>query len=310
MFRHVSLLIALIVFQGTQVSIAADCKFDLDQFLKNSFKAPLKPQGRPGLVDFDAVVAGIEKGKYQLKRVPGQSVSEVIGLSPDQDVFIRQNFVENWYPGLGLETLGFEVITRQKRDVQFYKLSRYLGYDNVPETVLKKINGVEVSMTPRVHGQEFRTEKAYAKYIQNRISKGKISLLEHKQDLEDLAILDMVTGNMDRNVSNFIFDERRNRIIPIDHSDVMPPNKTPGLIWFWTMEGPGLNLPMSAASKVRIKSLNFNKLALAVEDDRLIEKSAIRQMGYRISFMKHFLKEHPHASIQELGQAMEDFMSE
>jgi hypothetical protein len=281
---------------------------EVNQFLKQVFTTPLL-QGRPGLIDFQKIVKRIESGELKLRRVPGQSVSEVMGLPPDQGVFVRQNFIKDWKPGLGLDTHGFEIIHRQKRDVQFFKLSRHLDYDMIPETVLTKINGEEVSMMPKVYGLEFKNEKEYGRFIKRRMIEGKIGYLEHKQDLEDLALLDLVGGNMDRNITNVIFDEKRNRLIGIDHADVMPvQNKLSGVIWFWTMEGPGLNQPMMSETIEKIMKLNPNQLAAKVAQDGLVEEKAIKLMKSRIYFMKNFIKTHPEASMMELGEAMENFL--
>jgi hypothetical protein len=301
-------LITMMLSDSHEAAFAADCEFNIRDFLKKTLSHS-PPQGAPGKIDFESIVKRIESGELTMERIKGQSVSRVIGLEPHEDVFVRSNFTKNVGKARGYDTVGIDVSTRQKRDFQFYKLSRYLEYDSVPETVLTKINGEEVSITARVYGREFTTEREYHRYMTGRIIHGKTGYLHHKQDLENLAILDMVGGNMDRNITNLIFDEQRNRIMAIDHADVLPAKqKVPHVQWFWTEYGPGASLPLSEESLKKIRDLDSKKITDLLRKDQLLEPKAYLQMERRIEFMKEFVNKHPEATIQDMGHELESIM--
>lgn len=308
MFVKSTPFIALFILFFASGSSAAECDFNILEFLKREVAAG-RVQGSPGIVDFDAIARRIENGELKMKRISGQSVSKVEGLPPGQDVFVRSDFSQNLGMDKGLYSVGIDVTTRQKRDVQFYRLSHYLGFDSVPETKLMTLQGKEVSMQVRVYGKEFKTEREYERYIKSRIMSGQLHYMSYKQDLENLAILDLVGGNMDRNISNFIFDETANRLIGIDHADSMPElERVPSVMWFWNFNGVVVDEKMNPGSFKKIMSLDAEKLGKQIENDGLLRKEAIYRMKGRIKFMKRYLLEHPDASMKELGDAMEERM--
>jgi hypothetical protein len=222
---------------------------------------------------------------------------------------VRSNFIKNMPMDKGYGDFGYDISTRIKRDVQFYKLSRHLGIEIVPETVLTKINGEEVSMQVRVYGKEFETEKQFDRYMKDRVIKGNIHYLEHKDDLENMAILDMVAGNLDRNITNMIFDENRNRMIGIDHADILPEkNEVSGIIWFWTDYGPGGQYPLLPKNREKILGLNPDRIAKLMREDGLVNEAAIAMMKRRIYLLQYWTKMDPGVSIRDLGQKMDQQM--
>ncbi len=303
-----SMVLFVLILGGSPFAQAKDCDFDLVRFLREDLLVSPR-QGMPGKVDFSSIVRRIESGELKMTRIPGQSVSKIKGLAPGQDVFVRSSFIKNMPLDKGFGDFGYDISTRIKRDVQFYRLSRHLGIEIVPETVLTKINGEEVSIQVRVYGKEFETEKQYDRYLKNRVIKGDIHYLEHKNDLENMAILDMVSGNLDRNISNMIFDEERNRMIAIDHADILPEkNDVSGIIWFWTDYGPGGQYPLLPQNREKILNLNPNHIAKLMRQDGLVNEAAIEQMKKRIILLQHWTKSDPEISIRELGQKMDQQM--
>jgi len=303
-----ALLIAFLVSFSSGGSQASECDFSIVEFLKREIAAG-NVQGAPGKVDFDSIARRIESGELNMKRMPGQSVSKIDGLPPGQDVFVRSDFTENLRPDKGLSSVGIDVTTRQKRDVQFYQLSHYLGFDSVPESKLMALSGKEVSIQVRVYGKEFKTEIEYERYIKKRIVSGQLPYMKHKQDVENLAILDMVGGNMDRNISNIVFDEHANRLIGIDHADSMPEiEKVPSVMWFWNVHGVVVDEKMNPSSYKMIMNLDAEKLGKQIEKDGLLDINAVYRMKGRIKFMKRYLTEHPDASMKELGDELEERM--
>ncbi len=293
---------------GMPSAFAKECDFELMTFLRNDLFVSAR-QGMPGKVDFASIVKRIESGELKMRRIPGQSVSRIEGLSPGQDVFIRSNFVKNMPIDKGYGDFGYDISTRIKRDVQFYHLSRHLGVEIVPETVLAKINGEEVAIQARVYGKEFKTEKDFDRYMKERVMMGKINYLEHKDDLENMAILDMVAGNLDRNITNMIFDQHRNRMIGIDHADILPEkDHVSGVIWFWTDYGPGGQFPLLPKNREKILKLNPDHITNLMRKDGLVNEAAISSVRKRIHMLQQWTKKNPEISIRELGQKMDEQM--
>jgi hypothetical protein len=257
-------------------------------------------------MDADAITRKIESGNLGLKRVENQGVAEVTGLPAGQGIILRKNFHPNLPVDGGVERHSFNLRTRPKREVALYQLDRELGLDLVPETRLSILNGETVSLQRKMPGQEFRSPEEYVRYIGGRVKPHPEKLLEHKKDLERLATLDMVGGSMDRNITNFLYDESRNRIIAIDNADSMPVvGKNSGVIWFWNFDGVGLDQMMERETRARILSLDPGKLSEKMRTTGLLEPEALEQMRVRIQMMKDYVENHPLASMIDLGTAID-----
>ena len=176
----------------------------------------------------------------------------------------------------------------------------------MPETRLAKISGHEVSMQIKVHGIEFNNDLEYDRMLERVMMNDPKKFAEHKADLERLAILDMVGFNMDRNISNFIYDESRNRIHAIDHADSFPiVEKAPGMIWFWQDFGAGLDRKIESATLEKIMSIDAEQLAIQVRKDGLIEEPAIELMKRRVNRMKELVSKNPKISMRALSETID-----
>jgi len=257
-------------------------------------------------MDADAITRKIESGNLGLKRIEDQGVAEVTGLPEGQGIILRKNFHPNLPADGAVERHSFNIRTRPNREVALYQLDRELGLDLVPETRLSTLNGETVSLQRKMSGREFRSPEEYVRYIRERVKAHPEKLLEHKKDLERLATLDLVGGSMDRNISNFLYDESRNRIIAIDNADSMPVvEKNTGVIWFWNPHGVGLDQMMERETRARILALDPGTLTEKMQATGLLEPEALEQMRIRIRMMKDYVEDHPLASMTDLGKAID-----
>ena len=287
----------LILSAGTpvQASPRPPCSASLHSLLK-------------GLIpmDADAITRKIESGSLGLKRIETQGVAEVTGLPEGQEIILRKNFIPNLPADGAVERHSFNIWTRPKREVALYQLDRELGLDLVPETQLSTLSGETVSLQRKMPGREFRSPEEYVRYIGERVKPHPEKLLEHKKDLERLATLDLVGGSLDRNVTNFLYDESRNRIIAIDNADSMPVvGKNSGVIWFWNPHGVGLEQMMERETRARILALDPGKLSEKMRATGLLEPEALEQMQIRIRMMKDYVENHPLASMIDLGTSID-----
>jgi len=257
-------------------------------------------------MDVGRIVERIESGEWKLERFPNQAVSFVKSKKGVEPYMVRRNYVTTQAPDKVVSRIGFDPRTRTRRDAAMYLLDQELGLGLVPEVRAAKIQGEEVSIQVKVKGREFFHESDYVRYIKDKLGKSPARLREHKQDLENLGVFDLVGGNMDRNITNFIYDEKLNRIRAIDNADSMPlVEKTPGMIWFWSDFGVGLDQPIEAKTRELILSLNEKVLTEKLGQSGLLEPEALVHMKTRIHALQEEIAKDPLISMEKLGRAMD-----
>jgi hypothetical protein len=279
--------------------------FAVEPFCKDD----LKPGPRE-LSDFDAdaIARKIDSKKLSLKQVDSQDVSRVIGLARGKSYIVR---MEGSFPMLedfGIKAHGFDLRTRVKRDVATGVLDRLLGFNLVPEIKLTRIAGKAASIQVEVGGDrvEFMSAAHYQPYVTKTIRRNPETALRHKAELERMAVLDIISGNTDRNITNFIYDETRGRIWAIDHADTFPlVEKSPGNHWFWLHWAEDLAGPLEPALRAKILALDAKSLAEKMRRKNLLEEAALSAMVRRISLLQADVITHPEASMREIGGRIE-----
>lgn|GEM_PF-4028221 len=274
-----------------------------DPFCRDQLKPLLRE-----LKSFDAhaIAKQIDSQKLRLKQIASQGVSRVLGLPRGKSYLVRLEAYADVDVAYSIRHHGFDLKTRPQREVATRVLDRLLGFNLVPEVRLTQIGGKTASIQVRVDGEEFMSAAHYQPYITQKIRSNPEAILRHKSELERMAILDMVSGNLDRNITNFIYDETHNRIWAIDHADSFPVvEKHPGGQWFWTLWSTDLEKPMEALSREKILSLDADFLAEKLRAENLLEEEALTQMKRRIQLLISEVKAHPDASMKEIGEKME-----
>jgi len=103
-------------------------------------------------------------------------------------------------------------------------------------------------------------------------------------DVHKIGILDVRLYNMDRNEENILIQNPANpKLIPIDHSYVLPPELS--FLWFEWLHWKQAKLPFSAEILDYIRSIDIQKDA-AVLRELGFESAAIRTMMISTSLLK------------------------
>ena len=105
-----------------------------------------------------------------------------------------------------------EYISRERAA---YLISRFLGFDFVPPTVIKIVNGVEGSLQEFIEDAKTRAEVDYFEIDPSEKVK--------------LAIFDILIANNDRNSGNYLIKD--GKIIAIDHGFSLFPDDFKNGIW-------------------------------------------------------------------------------
>ncbi len=259
------------------------------------------------MVPFDGhqIAKRIESGELTLSNRRGEDVSKVEGLPRGEDYFVRFARQDKIPTDIEIKKLGFDFRTRPRREYAMYLLSRELGLNHVPPVQFVKINGIEATIQVKAKGTEFRViSEEYGRKVTANLGEDPIKVSAHKLDLEELAVLDMIGGSMDRHNSNFLYDFKKNHIWAFDNADVLPlSKKSPSLVWFWKDQGKVLKFPLERKIKKLIQNVNVERLSSILESNR-IEVSAIEAMKSRVNFMKIEIERNPSISMQELGEAV------
>ena len=267
----------------------------------------LKPSLRElSAFDANSIARKIEEKTLTLKQVQGQGVFRVLGLPRGKSFMVRKDTLTHYDSDFGIRTHGLDLRTRMKRDVAACRLDRILGFHLVPETRLTTIDGAEASIQVRVIGTEFRGAKAYENFLEANVRKNPELELRHKIELERMAVLDIISGNTDRNITNFIYDDEHHRIWAIDHADSFPVvEKTAGGHWFWLYWSDELTKPLEADTRNRIQALDPKAIAGKMRELKLLEEEAITTMVRRIELLKADLAANPKSSMQEIASRIE-----
>ncbi|MBU6152787.1 MAG: hypothetical protein KGP28_00665 [Bdellovibrionales bacterium] len=277
--------------------------FAADPFCRDELKPGL--QELAGF-DADSLAKKIEMKLLTLHRVKNQGVFKVIGLPRNRGYYVRKETFTHFDPDFGIRNHGFDIRTRMKRDVATCALDRILGFNLVPETRLTRIEGGDASIQAFAKGRDFTSSTTYQKYVDEHLRKSPDAILRHKTELERMAVLDIVSGNTDRNITNFLHDPETNRIWAIDHADSFPlVEKSPGNQWFWLYWSEDLAKPMEKDTRTRILALDPKSIAARLKEKNLLEDEALSAMVRRIELLKSDVAAHPGGSMVETGARIE-----
>ncbi|MBU6154752.1 MAG: hypothetical protein KGP28_10660 [Bdellovibrionales bacterium] len=256
------------------------------------------------LLNVEQVVAQIESGAWKLERFSNQGVDFVLGKRGYEPYVVRRNPQLMSNVEALTRKLGFDPRTRAERDSAMYLVDRELGLGLVPETRMGLISGGKVSIQVKVKGREFAHEEEFVRLVKETAAGNSAVLLVLKRELEKLAVLDLIGGNMDRNVTSFIYEPAFGKVHAIDNADSFPiMDKNPGMLWFWENIGLGLDEPISTETRGLILSIDEKRLHSLLVQSKLLESEAIEQMLRRVRFLKAKLVSSATLTMEELGKA-------
>lgn len=101
---------------------------------------------------------------------------------------------------------GIDAGSYYKRERAAYVLDRELGFDCVPETVVRELNGVQGSLQNWVEGD-----------VANNLSEEFLVDLAKKGKFDELGAFDFISGSSDRHEFNFLIDSKTKKVWGIDN---------------------------------------------------------------------------------------------
>jgi len=162
--------------------------------------------------------------------------------------------------------------TCYKREVAAFKLSRILGFDCCPTTVARNYGGEMGSIQDWVEDGETIS-------VTNKDWQHNPKL---QDDIEDLALYNILLGNSDRHGSNAMID-KNDKLWAIDNGLTFPLNDDDGGISIFVRRVEGNDIP--SRLKVKLNELNKNWDNVEKKLGKYIEPDALNGVYNRMSEM-------------------------
>lgn len=231
--------------------------------------------------------------------------------SPEQTLTIKQQDTAQFILSPGGEIIGVfkeSSSTPSSHEVAAYELCTAIGGRVVPKTEYAIFNTKMGSIREFVEGvtssQLFKSPSDFKTYM--KLLKDTDSTM--RQDFDEMVIFDLITGNNDRNLGNYIININTGRLYAIDHSKSFANNHKLVIHWFLdAKESQIWQDPLSHRMRQLIMGIDFSKIKYILRKHRFSfrQKRHIRQ---RIEKLQSLVKENQDITLEDIVEGMGGFI--
>lgn len=233
----------------------------------------------------------------------------------DEEIFAPNNPIGPALQGaMGLRKLrpGIRVGEAAHREVATYLVDQFFSFGIVPRTYYASFTHAAFfsAHENRLVRQAMKEKYgSFQEYVEGFSPLGKLSFESHKsialEEFQLLVLLDVIIGNLDRNMGNILVDE--GKIAAIDHGMTFPDIHGGYSYWYWEHFEQGKE-PLKPALIKILTHFPYQKLAWILKKRCMIQETSLERMRERVMLFKEAVVA-GHSPARIMGLMTEEFLN-